>query len=94
MWGAVGGAVVNNNTQYETVVSVHHSVHNTGFASLAITYNPNSPEKNAKEIDQAVLQTFHKFSIEHPFEFSRANFLSNTCASFWVLGSLFLSSRK
>ena len=63
MWGAVGGAVVNNNTQYEIAVSVHDSVYNTDFASLVIAYNPNSPEKNAKEIEQAVPQTFRKFSI-------------------------------
>jgi len=69
MWGAVGGAVVNNNTQYEIAVSVHDSVYNTDFASLVIAYNPNSPEKNAKEIEQAVLQTFRKFSIEHLCKF-------------------------
>jgi hypothetical protein len=69
MWGAVGGAVVNNNTQYEIAVSVHDSVYNTDFASLVISYNPNSPEKNAKEIEQSVLQVFRKFSIEHLCKF-------------------------
>ena len=69
MWGAVAGCVINNNTQYELAVSVHDSVYNTDFESTVIPYNPNNPDKNAKEIEQYVLQTFRKFSIEHLCKF-------------------------
>src|SRR6266545_7644783 len=69
MWGAVAGTVINNNTQYELAVSVHDSVYNTDFASMILPYNPNNPDKNAKEIEQSVLQTFRKFSIEHLCKF-------------------------
>jgi hypothetical protein len=63
------GTVVNNNTQYEIAVSVHDSVYNTDFASMIIPYSPNNPDKNAKEIESAVLQTLRKFSIEHLCKF-------------------------
>jgi hypothetical protein len=69
MWGAVAGTVINSNGQYELAVSVHDSVYNTDFASMILPYNPNNAEKNAKEIENAVLQTFRKFSIEHLCKF-------------------------
>jgi len=69
MWAAVAGAVVNNNTQYEIAVSIHDSVYSTDFASMVIPYNPNNPDKNAKEIEQFVLQILRKFSIEHLCKF-------------------------
>jgi len=69
MWAAVAGAVVNNNTQYEIAVSIHDSVYSTDFASLVIPYNTNNPDKNAKEIEQVVLQTLRKFSTEHLCKF-------------------------
>lgn len=69
MWGAIACAVINSNTQYEIAVSVHDSVYNTDFASMVIPYNPNNAEKNAKEIETAVLQTLRKFSIEHLCKF-------------------------
>ena len=69
MWGAIACAVIKNNSQYEIAVSVHDSVYNTDFASMDIPYNPNNAEKNAKEIENAVLQTLRKFSIEHLCKF-------------------------
>jgi len=69
MWGAIAGTVINNNTQYEIAVSVHDSVYNTDYASIVIPYSPNNPDKNAKEIESAVLQTLRKFSIEHLCKF-------------------------
>jgi glycosyltransferase involved in cell wall biosynthesis len=61
--------VINNNTQYEIAVSIHDSVYSTDFASLVIPYSPNTPDKNAKEIEQEVLQTLRKFSLEHLCKF-------------------------
>ena len=69
MWSAVAGAVINNNTQYEIALSIHDSVYSTDFASMVIPYNPNNPDKNAKEIEQIVLQTLRKFSTEHLCKF-------------------------
>lgn len=69
MWSAVAGAVINNNTQYEIALSIHDSVYSTDFASMVIPYNPNNPDKNAKEIEQVVLQTLRKFSTEHLCKF-------------------------
>jgi len=69
MWAAIAGTVVNNNTEYEIAVSVHDSVYSTDFASATIPYNPNHPDKNAKEVEQFVLQTLRKFSIEHLCKF-------------------------
>jgi alpha,alpha-trehalose phosphorylase (configuration-retaining) len=69
MWAAVAGAVTSNNTQYEIAVSIHDSVYTTDFASMTIPYNPNNPDKNAKEIEQVVLQTLRKFSTEHLCKF-------------------------
>ena len=69
MWSAVAGGVVNNNTQYEIAVSIHDSVYSTDFSSTVIPYNPNNPEKNAKEIEQSVLQTLRKFSTDHMCKF-------------------------
>jgi hypothetical protein len=69
MWAAVAGGVISNNTQYEIAVSIHDSVYSTDFASMAIPYNPNNPDKNAKEIEQIVLQTLRKFSTEHLCKF-------------------------
>lgn len=69
MWAAVAGGVVNNNSQYEIAVSIHDSVYNTDFASMLIPYNPNNPDKNAKEIEQYVLQTLRKFSVAHLCKF-------------------------
>ena len=69
MWSAVAGAVINNNTQYEIALSIHDSVYSTDFASMVIPYNSNNPDKNAKEIEQVVLQTLRKFSTEHLCKF-------------------------
>ncbi|KAJ3478312.1 hypothetical protein NLJ89_g12382 [Agrocybe chaxingu] len=69
MWGAVAGMVINNNTQYEIAVSIHDSVYSTDFASAIIPYSPNNPDKNAKEIENYVLQTLRKFSTEHLCKF-------------------------
>ena len=69
MWAAVAGAVINNNTQYEIAVSIHDSVYSTDFASTSIDYNVNNPDKNAKEIEQYILQTLRKFSIGHLCKF-------------------------
>ena len=69
MWAAVAGAVASNNTQFEIAVSIHDSVYSTDFASMVISYNPNNPDKNAKEIEQIVLQTLRKFSTEHLCKF-------------------------
>ena len=69
MWSAVAGAVINNNTQYEIALSIHDSVYSTDFASMVIPYNPTNPDKNAKEIEQVVLQTLRKFSTEHLCKF-------------------------
>ena len=69
MWAAVAGAVTNNNTQFEIAVSIHDSVYSTDFTSMVIPYNPNNPDKNAKEIEQIVLQTLRKFSTEHLCKF-------------------------
>ena len=69
MWAAVAGAAINNNSQFEIAVSIHDSVYSTDFASMVIPYNPNNPDKNAKEIEQIVLQTLRKFSTEHLCKF-------------------------
>jgi hypothetical protein len=69
MWGAVAGVVINSNAQYEIALSVHDSVYNTDFASIVVPYDANNSDKNAKEIENAVLQTFRKFSIEHLCKF-------------------------
>ncbi|PPQ70283.1 hypothetical protein CVT24_000846 [Panaeolus cyanescens] len=69
MWGAVAGAVVNNKTGFEIAVSIHDSVYNTDFASATIPYHPNNADKNAKEIEQYILQALRKFSIDHLCKF-------------------------
>ena len=69
MWASAAGAVINNNTQFEIAVSIHDSVYSTDFASMVIPYKPNNPDKNAKEIEQIVLQTLRKFSTEHLCKF-------------------------
>lgn len=69
MWAGIAGVVINNNTQFEIAVSVHDSVYSTDFASLNIPYNPNTPDKNAKTIEQHVLQILRKFSVEHLCKF-------------------------
>lgn len=69
MWAAVAGAVINNNTQYEIAVSIHDSVYSTDFASSVLSFNPNNPDKNAKEIEQYVLQTLRMFSVGHLCKF-------------------------
>jgi glycosyltransferase involved in cell wall biosynthesis len=91
MWGAVAGTVINSNGQYELAVSVHDSVYNTDFASMILPYNPNNAEKNAKEIENAVLQTFRKFSIEHLCKFlgvgitlSLLKESPNICTRLWL----------
>ncbi|KAF9533447.1 trehalose phosphorylase [Crepidotus variabilis] len=91
MWGAVAGTLTNNNTEYEVAVSVHDSVYNTDFGSIRIKYHPNSPDKNAKEIEQAVLQTLRKFSLEHLCKFLGVGITSsllketpNICTRLWL----------
>jgi hypothetical protein len=91
MWAAVAGAVINNNTQFEIAVSIHDSVYSTDFASLILDYNVNNPDKNAKEIEQYVLQTLRKFSIGHICKFLGAgvtlNLLKespNLCTRLWL----------
>ncbi|KAF9477371.1 trehalose phosphorylase [Pholiota conissans] len=91
MWAAVAGAVINNNTQYEIAVSIHDSVYNTDFASMSLAYNPNNPDKNAKEIEQFVLQTLRKFSIGHLCKFLGAGVTlsllkesPNLCTRLWL----------
>ncbi|KAF8162943.1 trehalose phosphorylase [Crassisporium funariophilum] len=91
MWAAVAGAVINNNSQYEIAVSVHDSVYSTDFTSLVIPYNPNNPDKNAKEIEQYVLQTLRKFSVEHLCKFLGAGVTlgllkesPNVCTRLWM----------
>ncbi len=69
MWAGIAGVVINNNTQFEIAVSVHDSVYSNDFASLTIPYNPNTPDKNAKTIEQHVLQIIRKFSVEHLCKF-------------------------
>lgn len=69
MWGAIAGAVVNNNTEFEVAVSIHDSVYNTDFTSTTIPYSPSNPDRNAKEIEQYVLQTLRKFSMGHLCKF-------------------------
>ncbi|KAF8803497.1 trehalose phosphorylase [Phlegmacium glaucopus] len=91
MWAAVAGAVVNNNTQYEIAVSIHDSVYSADFASMVIPYNPKNPDKNAKEIEQFVLQILRKFSIEHLCKFLGAGITlallkesPNVCTRLWL----------
>lgn len=69
MWGAIAGAVINNNTQIEIAISVHDSVYNTDFASVVIPYSPNSPDKNAREIENKVLGILREFSLSHLCKF-------------------------
>ncbi|KAF9566290.1 trehalose phosphorylase [Agrocybe pediades] len=91
MWSAVAGAVINNNTQYEIAVSIHDSVYSTDFASSCLAYDANNPDKNAKEIEQYVLQTLRKFSINHLCKFlgcgvtlSLLKESPNLCTRLWL----------
>ncbi|KAF9452267.1 glycosyltransferase family 4 protein [Macrolepiota fuliginosa MF-IS2] len=91
MWAGVAGAIINNNTEFEIAVSVHDSVYSTDFASMAVAYNPNTPEKNAKTIEQTVLQILRKFSIEHLCKFLGAGITltllretPNICTRLWL----------
>lgn len=69
MWAAVAGNVINDNTQFEIGVAIHDSIYNTDFASVILAYDLNSPDKNALEIEQYVLQTLRKFSVGHLCKF-------------------------
>ncbi|KAF9009403.1 trehalose phosphorylase [Cyathus striatus] len=91
MWAAVAGVVIDNNTKYEIAVSVHDSVYSTDFASMVIPYSPTNPDKNGKEIEQYVLQTLRKFSIEHLCKFLGAGVTlgllkesPNLCTRLWL----------
>ena len=54
MWAGVAGAPINNNTEFEVAISVHDSVYTTDFSSIVIPYSVNTPDKNAKEIEQLI----------------------------------------
>lgn len=69
MWVGLAGSPINNNTEYEVALSVHDSVYNMDFSTIVIPYNVNSPDKNAKEIEQLILQALRKFSIDHLCKF-------------------------
>lgn len=69
MWAGVAGVIINNNTEFEVAVSVHDSVYSTDFASVVLPYDPNDPEKNAKTIEQYILQVLRRFSVEHLCKF-------------------------
>ncbi|KAG5985637.1 hypothetical protein E4U52_001104, partial [Claviceps spartinae] len=91
MWAGIAGAVVNNNTEFEISISIHDSVYSTDFASLAIPFSPNNPDKTAKEIEQYVLQALRKFSVEHLCKFLGAGITvsllkesPNLCTRLWL----------
>ena len=69
MWAGIAGTVVNNNTGYELAISIHDSVYNTDFASMAIPYTANNPEAQAVEIEKHVIEGLRKFSTEHMCKF-------------------------
>lgn len=85
MWGAIAGAVINNNTEFEIAVSVHDSVYSTDFASMTIPYSTSNPDKNAKEIEQHVLQTLRKFSIDHLCKFLGVGVTLSLLKEVWCL---------
>ncbi|TFK27390.1 trehalose phosphorylase [Coprinopsis marcescibilis] len=91
MWAGVAGTVVNNNTEFELSISIHDSVYSTDFASMTFPYKPNSPDTNAKEIEQYVMQGLRKFSIEHLCKFLGAGITlsllkesPNLCTRLWL----------
>ncbi|KAJ2917257.1 hypothetical protein MD484_g3193, partial [Candolleomyces efflorescens] len=91
MWVGLAGAPINNNTEYEVALSVHDSVYNMDFSSIVIPYNVNSPDKNAKEIEQLILQALRKFSIDHLCKFLGAGVTvsllketPNICTRLWL----------
>lgn len=69
MWAGIAGAPIENNTKMEIAISVHDSVYTTDFSSFVIPYHLNSPDRNAKEIEQLIMQALRKFSIEHLCKF-------------------------
>jgi alpha,alpha-trehalose phosphorylase (configuration-retaining) len=69
MWAGIAGSPVNNNTEFEIAISIHDSVYSTDFASLLIPFTPGQLEKTSKDIEQHVLETLRKFSVEVLFHF-------------------------
>lgn len=69
MWAGIAGTPINNNSQFEIAISVHDSVYSTDFASETIAYTKGDAEKNAKNIQQHVLEVLRKFSTEHLCKF-------------------------
>lgn len=69
MWAGIAGTVINSGSSLEIAVSIHDSVYSTDFASAVIAYQPNDPEKVAKNIEDHVLQTLRKFSRDHLCKF-------------------------
>ncbi|EKM83027.1 hypothetical protein AGABI1DRAFT_111552 [Agaricus bisporus var. burnettii JB137-S8] len=91
MWAGVAGVIINNNTEFEVAVSVHDSVYSTDFASVVLPYDPNDPEKNAKTIEQYILQVLRRFSVEHLCKFLGAGVtltllreVPNVCTRLWL----------
>jgi len=69
MWAGIAGSVTANNTQYEIAISIHDSVYNTDFTSIAIPYTPGNLEKTGGEVEQKVLDTLRVFSENHLCKF-------------------------
>ncbi|KAG5650605.1 hypothetical protein H0H81_011666 [Sphagnurus paluster] len=91
MWAGVSGNPVNNNTGYEIAISIHDSVYSTDFASAIIPYVAEDAERNAKAIQQHVLDTLRKFSTEHLCKFLGAGVtltllreVPNLCTRLWL----------
>jgi hypothetical protein len=68
MWAGIAGVILENK-KFEIAISIHDSVYSTDFASAQIDYDPNSPDKNAKNIESFVLEMLRKFSIDHLCKF-------------------------
>ncbi|KAG5647163.1 hypothetical protein DXG03_001118 [Asterophora parasitica] len=91
MWAGVAGNPVNNNTGYEIAISIHDSVYSTDFSSAVIPYVAGDTEKNAKVIQEHVLDALRKFSTEHLCKFLGAGVTlsllreaPNLCTRLWL----------
>ncbi|KAF8061579.1 trehalose phosphorylase [Lyophyllum atratum] len=91
MWAGISGSPINNNTGYEVAVSIHDSVYNTDFSAAVIPYVAGDSEKNAKAIQQHVLDTIRNFSTEHLCKFLGAGVTlsllkeaPNLCTRLWL----------
>ncbi|TFK72187.1 trehalose phosphorylase [Pluteus cervinus] len=91
MWAGIAGAPNPNNQQFDIAISIHDSVYATDFASASVPYDAGSPDKNAQQIQEHILDALRKFSNEHLCKFLGAGVTltllketPNLCTRLWL----------